>query len=925
MNFQRKNSDNKMDLFYQDIANRTQFEEKICALYQKEFEEKLENILLYKNVEFINSLTAGVCIDLEDLYSAYVLDEQIIQDLLKKYEQIIQDTIYANNYVVLNKAWNDYVNKTDVFTIVSQFRKHCRYTKAFAKHTCDGSFIQCRKSYLHDSILMFCNKCDKNYYSAILPDNADTNLLPATWDKYHCNTMKAEKMRCIKCKDTFFYNLTENILICLSCGYRIASKDIVWNCVVCKEEFKTEARPYNAMEYKFCKQAIRQTLLLKQRAKPYSVPCCNVSIYSTIFTHKAECDGELYQGEWDKNAIVVCSKCKTMNFYDKFLWTCPKCMKRFKQKVTEEEIKEIKDTFEYKVTSHEKKKDQKEQNSKQFITPDLKRAANRSNSMTVDAFPVFTALKDLTASEISTKTPLNIVEVHEERKETKVRSLFEILEERKKINETKLINESGTKYQGSPLVKNIEDQFVTKVFEYPGINEQETASSAISEFNKFSSIYKDNSTNYNESKIEVTQTSFNENNNVVNVVKRYVTKEIDGKIIKPATVFEEPKKQERVLVRYKTIQEFSSRTPEIKLLKTPGTPKEKMVLERRIINEPQSEQKPIMKFITENGNNNKNFIQDRRVTMPSLFSPVEDKLKNFQEEIKPKNDFIKNVIIEKKKLDKFNINDYNIIKQVGEGSYGKIYLVEDRMRNKYAMKKIIAHNSTEIQAFRSEFELVHEAKHDNIMKLYGMTSNKLDMTTYVLYILMELASYDWDYEIKMRLKDRRPYSEDELRGIMKQLINCLSWLQKKNISHRDLKPQNVLYFGKGVYKLADFGEAKEVKITKQLNTIRGTELYMAPILFDALRRNKEDIAHNSYKSDVFSLGYCVIYAANLAFNCLHEIRELSNMDDITKILNKHFKHKYSQNIINCILKMIDTDENKRCDFIELESYISQNL
>jgi serine/threonine protein kinase len=154
----------------------------------------------------------------------------------------------------------------------------------------------------------------------------------------------------------------------------------------------------------------------------------------------------------------------------------------------------------------------------------------------------------------------------------------------------------------------------------------------------------------------------------------------------------------------------------------------------------------------------------------------------------------------------------------------------------------------------------------------------------------------------------------------------LAWLQKRNISHRDLKPQNVLYYGNGVYKIADFGEAKEVKIkTRQVNTIRGTELYMAPVLFDALKLNREDIPHNSYKSDVFSFGFCLIYAASLTFNCLYEIRELKNMEVVTNIVSKYLKTRYSSNLINLILKMVDIDEHRRYDFIELDEYINKNF
>jgi hypothetical protein len=76
----------------------------------------------------------------------------------------------------------------------------------------------------------------------------------------------------------------------------------------------------------------------------------------------------------------------------------------------------------------------------------------------------------------------------------------------------------------------------------------------------------------------------------------------------------------------------------------------------------------------------------------------------------------------------------------------------------------------------------------------------------------------------------------------------------------------------------------------------------------------------------FHLAYCMmIYAANLTFNCLHEVREVKSMEDISRIVNKYFKNKYSPNLINCMLKMVDSDENRRYDFIELENYITEHL
>ena len=100
---------------------------------------------------------------------------------------------------------------------------------------------------------------------------------------------------------------------------------------------------------------------------------------------------------------------------------------------------------------------------------------------------------------------------------------------------------------------------------------------------------------------------------------------------------------------------------------------------------------------------------------------------------------------------------------------------------------------------------------------------------------MELAVYDWEHEIRKHLEQRQNYKEEELIDILKQIVGALKFMQaEKKIAHRDIKPQNILVFENGnkkEYKVADFGEAKEVKISKQLNTLRGTELYMSPALY----------------------------------------------------------------------------------------------
>ena len=294
-------------------------------------------------------------------------------------------------------------------------------------------------------------------------------------------------------------------------------------------------------------------------------------------------------------------------------------------------------------------------------------------------------------------------------------------------------------------------------------------------------------------------------------------------------------------------------------------------------------------------------------------------------------------------LKDFNVTDYKIIKKIGQGSFGQIFMVKDEYNRKYALKKIIGSSEKEIKSLKQEYQILYDIQSSlyenhtkiNIVNIYGLSTKQLDPTTYVMYVLMELSSTDWEKEILSRQKKSNYYSEDEIFKIIYDLIDTLAKLQKENISHRDIKPQNILvFFNKNNnrinYKLADFGEAKELlsgnKPTEK-QTLRGTELYMSPLLFYGLRSRKikRYIKHNPYKSDVFSLGLCILFAATLCFESLYDVRELKSNVSIKIIIEKYLKNRYSYKIINIISAMLDINETTRDDFIELKNKIDNSF
>ena len=280
----------------------------------------------------------------------------------------------------------------------------------------------------------------------------------------------------------------------------------------------------------------------------------------------------------------------------------------------------------------------------------------------------------------------------------------------------------------------------------------------------------------------------------------------------------------------------------------------------------------------------------------------------------------------------FNIEEFKFIKQIGEGTFGKIYSTQWNKNNKeYAMKKMFLKTKAEIKRNKEQTDLVFnflkKTGNNGVVKIYGSQCKEIEDQDksenkdyeYNFYVLMELADIDWEKEINNRKLSKNYYTEGEIYKIMRQLIKAFSELQKNYITHRDIKPQNILIVNNN-YKIGDFGEAKITEgnnIIKQ--SIKGTELYMSPILFTALNKRQSIIIHNTFKSDVFSLGMCLFLASTLSFKSLYDIREVKDSKVIKKILEKYLIVKYSYNFVNILVKMLEVDENLRPDFIELEN------
>ena len=177
-------------------------------------------------------------------------------------------------------------------------------------------------------------------------------------------------------------------------------------------------------------------------------------------------------------------------------------------------------------------------------------------------------------------------------------------------------------------------------------------------------------------------------------------------------------------------------------------------------------------------------------------------------------------------------NHYEILKKLGEGSYGKTYKVKNKDSSDIrAMKQMDKGKIPDMNLFKNEINIMSILDHPNILKLYEVYEDEK-----FFYLIIEYCDGgELLHRIRERNEKGNPFKEKEIAEIFKEIISAISYCHDNNVVHRDLKLENILFLNKNEnseIKIIDFGistilEKKENKI-KRLNSKIGTVYYMSP-------------------------------------------------------------------------------------------------
>ena len=241
------------------------------------------------------------------------------------------------------------------------------------------------------------------------------------------------------------------------------------------------------------------------------------------------------------------------------------------------------------------------------------------------------------------------------------------------------------------------------------------------------------------------------------------------------------------------------------------------------------------------------------------------------------------------------IRDYQIIEQIGKGTFGIVYKVKkfnDPLI--YVIKQISLIGLTDIQINQvcSEAKILSLIKSKYIVKYYESFLEDDNLN-----IVMEYCDNGdlCNYLNKQKNKSR-PLNEDLIWEIFIKITLGLTTIHKMKILHRDLKTLNIFLKKDMEIKIGDLGVAKELNQASFANTIIGTPYYLSPEMC-------EDKPYNQ-KSDVWALG--VILYELCTFR--HPFDAGNHAALILKIMTKNpepILACYSMNlqkIVNCILE-----------------------
>ncbi len=190
----------------------------------------------------------------------------------------------------------------------------------------------------------------------------------------------------------------------------------------------------------------------------------------------------------------------------------------------------------------------------------------------------------------------------------------------------------------------------------------------------------------------------------------------------------------------------------------------------------------------------------------------------------------------------FLVDRYEILNKVGAGGMSDVYKAKDHILGRVVAIKVLKAEFSEdmnfVTKFRTEAQSAAGLEHPNIVNIYDVGSENG-----MHFIVME---YVEGITLKTYIEKKGQLSFKEATSIAIQVARGIEAAHNKDITHRDIKPQNIMISTEGKVKVTDFGIAKAISSNTLSSDAMGSVHYVSP-----------EQARNGFidgRSDIYSLG-----------------------------------------------------------------------
>ncbi|GAA6082530.1 hypothetical protein Q7C36_009520 [Tachysurus vachellii] len=248
--------------------------------------------------------------------------------------------------------------------------------------------------------------------------------------------------------------------------------------------------------------------------------------------------------------------------------------------------------------------------------------------------------------------------------------------------------------------------------------------------------------------------------------------------------------------------------------------------------------------------------------------------------------------------------DFLLTEKLGSGTYATVYKAYRKTDSREAVAvKVVSKkslNKSSMENLLTEIEILKTVRHPHIVQLKDFQWDSEN-----IYLILEWCSGG---DLSRFIRSRRILPERVAHLFLQQIACALKFLHERNISHLDLKPQNILLSG-NVLKLADFGFAQYMSPWDEQSSLRGSPLYMAP----------EIVCRRQYDArvDLWSVGVILYEAlfgrAPFASRSYAELEEKIRSD---KPIELPAGARVSRDCRDLLLRLLERDPDSRISFDE---------